>query len=291
MKPSFYKTILHTILFFSVVLFASCSNDDKDDNLNNQKQHLIKQSVITYASSGSRYFTDYVYDNEKRLIGYNDGNYTFNYNTGGLLISYKKDNYSIDMQFSFTNGNVSTLRYTSISGSTRTDFLSTFYYDSKGRLIRIFSKELNLPDGYAWTNNYLYKWDDNNNLIEEKNEFSRKPDGTIAITYITTYSGFDPSNINTVGATNFGFNYFGLYSYPTKFTPTADGSSLKFLNSAFSGKLLPSKITEGDSNNPNARTYELTYQKNQQNLITRIDKKDVSEGSSGTSEIYDFSYQ
>ena len=143
MKTFFYKTILHTILFFSVVLFASCSNDDKDDNLNNQKQLLIKQSVITYAYDGDRYVTDYAYDDKKRLLGYNDGNYTFNYNAGGLLISYKRDNYSTDMQFSFTNGNVSTLKYINISGTMRTEFLSTFYYDNKGRLVRIFNEKLN----------------------------------------------------------------------------------------------------------------------------------------------------
>jgi len=288
MKTYLIKTLLSITLLLGIAFYTSCNTDDGNDSLVvDQKKHLVKQAVTTYAFSGNRYVTDYIYDNDKRLIGYGDGHYNFSYNAGGLLISYDDTDYHLAIQFSLSNGNVNTIKYIRQQGTTRTEFLSTFYYDDKGRLARIFNKELNLPNGYAWTHNYVYTWDDNDNLTEEKIEFSRKEDGTVASTFVTKYSEFDAKNVNTVAASNFGFNYFGLYSYPTLFRPTADGSSLQFLRPAFSGKLLPSKITEGNLNTVTTE-YEVTYQKNEQNLITRIDQKDkVGNGS----VIYDFSYQ
>lgn len=288
MKTTLIKTFLSITLLLGIAFYTSCNTDENNDSLvEEQKKNLVKQAVSTYAFSGNRYVVDYLYDNEKRLIGYGDGLYNYTYNAGGILISYNDTNYSITIQFSLNNGRVNTINYNVQQGTTRTEFLSTFYYDDKGRLARIFNKELNLPNGFAWTNNYLYTWDDNNNLTEEKIEFSRKPDGTVENTFVVKYSEFDAKNVNTLTASNFGFNYFGLYSYPTLFRPTSDGSSLQFLQPAFSGKLLPSKITEGNLNTVTTE-YEVTYQKNEQNLITRIDHLDKTGKSTYT---YDFLYQ
>ncbi|MEG1022032.1 MAG: hypothetical protein RSE50_10990, partial [Myroides sp.] len=274
MKTYLIKILLSITLLLGIAFYTSCNTDDgNDSSVVDEKQHLVKQAVSTYASSGNRYVTDYIYDNDKRLIGYGGGVYKFSYNAGGLLISYDDTDYHLAIQFSLNNGRVNTIKYSVQQGTTRTEFLSTFFYDDKGRLARIFNNKLNLPNGYAWTNNYLYTWDDNDNLTEEKIELSRKPDGTVESTFVVKYSEFDAKNVNTLAASNFGFNYFGLYSYPTLFRPTSDGSSLQFLQPAFSGKLLPSKITEGYIN-METREYDVTYQKNEQNLITRIDQKD-----------------
>src|ERR1700761_4172416 len=134
------------LLLFAVIplLLAACSK--KNDNVRSVSNRLIKQIATTY-SNGQRYIIDYKYDDQKRLIntGLNGGvNSDIVYNAGGLSEQITFDGYFALMQVSLDNGHIATINYHHKQGPTDESYLSTFYYDSKGRLTRIFNKEIDL---------------------------------------------------------------------------------------------------------------------------------------------------
>ncbi|MDN3581536.1 hypothetical protein [Mucilaginibacter flavus] len=248
------KTTL-TILLVAITVI-SCSKTGNTPNQQTTATPLVTQMVVTY--SNLRVVFNNTYDDKKRLatVGTTDGVIT--YNAGGFEIvrpDGPKDNLITDVNL--TDGHAITV----LSYYSAERYNSTFNYDSKGRLAKIVQSRT-VSGQLINTYTYAYTWDDNDNLLS-----GTITDNKGAVT-TATYSGFLAENVNTLRGKNFGFDYFGTADFPSDYVPNNNGGSGYIFPSIYAGKLLPSVIkTFG-------RTYNVTYHKNAQGNIDKIQQLD-----------------
>lgn len=266
-------------LIVAICFIAAIAGCKKDKGEEPAASSLVKEVALTYTYSGSRKILPFDYDEQGRLI---TGGFV--YNTGGIARKFSFGSQGeANMDVSLDNGRIRTVHYNDNRPLQTEDFISTFTYDENGRLVQIYSYDRSLTAPYALINIYTYTWDDNDNLIEAKREFSRNVSGAIENTYTTTYSDFSPEYTNTLTGKNFGFDYFGTTSYPDNFTPNSSGSTGNTFPPVFAGKNMPLKMTV------DGRNYEMSYRKDNNGRIIHIEQQNL--GDIRDNVIYDISYR
>lgn len=246
------KLTSRLVILLIIAVFISCSKD----NPTVISEPLVTQMVVTY--SNSRVVYNNTYDDKKRLASVGSPTGIITYNAGGFEITRPNGpNDQLVTDVNLTDGRVTTV----LSYYSAERYNSTFSYDSKGRLVKIL--QTRTANGQViGTFSYAYSWDDNDNLLSS----TSTTNGGNA--YTITYSGFSAENVNTLRGRNFGFDYFGTADYPSDYVPNNNGGSGYIFPGIYAGKLLPSVIKRPE------RTYNVTYHKNAQGYIDKIQELD-----------------
>lgn len=249
--------------------FTACS---KNDDNNSSAKPLIKS--LAFTTYWGRSFSNYTYDNQKRLISTGSDNNVnpITYNLGGFqVVNTSEAGKKKVIDFSLENGRIKNVIYNEFINEVKQNrpANSAFEYDAKGRLIKI-QQTITLDAAPPYPTRsiiYTFTWDDNDNIIASSNYDPARPGSE----YNITYSGFDAENTNTLTGGNFGLDYFGTASYNGQFYPGGDGSSGGILPLMYPGKILPTVWTIG------GLTFNYTYHKNAQGYIDRIEETDSND--------------
>lgn len=239
MKPYHYLSIL----LFSCFIF-SCSKEDgnQSENPDSNIAGAKINNYLTQPYNDEAFTTDVLY--------LENGNYAkFSY-TSPYLIEYTSQEggnfpngdprFYVQFQLDTNNQVTTIISRPQLGWSYR--YVITYTADNYVDEMKIYETSLN-DNGFPQLDPTLFlveklTWEDGN--LVKRNQ-KRYHNGEFTGEADMFYSGFLPENINTLGAKNFGFDFFGKGGIPLNFLGRGQYSAF-FHEQMFAGKLIPTKM-------------------------------------------------